>query len=87
MMDRPSSKGLRPLLEKLNIPYKRLGLYGSQIVVTTVSESAARRWALALGEFSTVSTVLCTMEDVKVSTKGSFLVPQSTRIWRVYATI
>jgi len=82
-----SQDRIRELLGKVNLPSKRIDVYGSQIVVTCRSESAAEKWAMVLGKFATVTKVaLKDLDETKVN-KGDVMLPSRVTVWRTYATI
>ena len=51
-------------LAKSGIPYKRIEVYGAQIVITAWSEDAARKWWSLINHFATMrGSVLHSHED------------------------
>lgn len=78
---------LKSLLSQVGIPSKSIEVYGSQIVVTCYSESAAEKWASVLRKFATVKRVaLKSLDDAKVNT-NTVMMPSHVNVWRTYATI
>ena len=77
---------IKALLIKSGIPYKEINCYGSQIMVTAWSESAARKWALLLAKFAKVNNIGQGIDEAKVN-KNTVLLPTVIRVWRVWATI
>lgn len=77
---------IKALLVKSGIPYKEINCYGSQIMVTAWSESAARKWASLLAKFAKVNNVGQGIDEAKVN-KNTVLLPTVIHVWRVWATI
>lgn len=78
---------IKSKLELIGLPYKQIDCFGSQIIVTAWSESAAKKWASILAKFATVKRVAVPcLDDAKVN-KGTNLCPSVVKVWRTNATI
>lgn len=84
-MNTPQEK-MKARLEALGIPYKEIRVYGGQIVVTCVSVNTATKWASLLGNFAKVRGTVQSIDYTKEN-KGTCLVPTTTKVWRVFATV
>lgn len=58
---------MKATLERAGLPYRDIQCYGSQIVVTSTSEAAARKWALLLGKFAKVRGIVSSLDERKVA--------------------
>lgn len=77
---------MRAQLERSGIPYKEIECYGSQIVVTSWSHDAAKRWARLLGRFATVRGLVHT-RDYNEENRGTNLNPTTHEVWRTFACV
>ena len=77
---------MKAKLSEMSIPFKTIEVYGSQIVITTYSESSARKWVQLIGRFAAIRGVLSTTEDAKEN-RGTCLIPSQVDVWRVYARV
>lgn len=78
---------IKSTLESTGIPYKRIEVYGRQIVVTSWSRSAAEKWGTLLATFARVRRVaLKSTERAKVNKKTN-LNPSVVVVWNTYAAI
>lgn len=75
---------MKATLAKSGIAFKRIDVYGSQIMVTAWSEDAAKKWSSLLANFSTVNAVYKTRDENRADGAVN---PRSHRVWRVSATI
>ena len=81
-------------LAKSGIPYKRIEVYGAQIVITAWSEDAARKWWSLISRFATMrGSVLHSHEDTIDEGPYYKAHPGILRngithdVWRVYAHV
>lgn len=77
---------IKATLEKSGIPYKNIDCYGSQIVVTSYSVEAAKKWASLLGTFAKVRGITKS-KDEAVENKGTCLLPTMIDVHRTFAVI
>ena len=73
-------------LEGLGIPFKSIHCYGSQIVITSLCETTARKWASIIAKFSTVRGITKSMEDAKENS-NTVMNPTKVTVWRTFAVI
>lgn len=85
MTETPQAK-MKARLEEMGIAYKEIEVYGSQIVVTAWSASAAKQWTELLAKFSKVRGSTRSLDQVKVNTD-----PRRNRsyvtVYRVFARV
>jgi len=84
-MPTPQQK-MKAALSATGLPYHEIECYGSQIVVTTLAQNTANKWALLLGRFATVRGQSKSRDDNKVNT-GRRLTPDSHVVYRVFAAV
>lgn len=77
---------MRERLESVGIPYRKVDVYGSQIVITSACLETATKWASLLGHFAHVKSVMHSMDEAKVNT-NTVLRPTMVKVWRTYATL
>lgn len=77
---------MKEKLEKAGLPYKKIEVYGRQIVVTTYGEETARRWFLLLANFAKVKGPLESL-DLAKEQKGTNLNQSYVKVFRVFGTI
>lgn len=74
-------------LESCGLPYKEVKVYGSQIMITAWSESAARKWHSLLYKFcSKVRPPKKSLDYNKVN-RNTCLRPTTHVVYRVWGTI
>ncbi len=78
---------LKAKLEALGIPFREVKVYGSQIVVTCRSTSAAERWGRVLSKLATVKKVALRSTDYAKSEEHLPNARKTIDVWRTYATI
>ena len=78
---------MQATLEGAGLPYKRVHVYGSQIVVTAWSRDAAIRWAGLLSKFATVKRTALESRDYNEKNEGTNLRPTTHVVWLTYARI
>lgn len=78
---------MKATLEKAGLPFKRIEVYGSQIVVTTVARDSANRWAQLLAQFSKVRGITESLDEKHDATHGTPPSLKYTRVHRVFAAI
>ena len=79
-------EGMKEKLEGLGLPYKEVKCYGSQVMITVLSESAAKRWTSVLAKFATVRPIFPSSDYATVN-KNTVMKPSLVKVWRVWATI
>lgn len=77
---------IKAKLESLNIPHKKIEVYGSQIVITVVGYDTAIKWKGILSRFTTTQRMVKTLIENKVNT-GGVLRPSKHKGYLVGATI
>lgn len=77
---------MKQKLESLDIPYKAIKCYGSQITVDCIGKQTADKWAMTLSKFVTVQDVIKTTFENKVNT-GTCLNPSWHKGYRMYAKV
>lgn len=84
------AKRMEAFLEKSGPAHKNIDCYGSQIVVTCASNSAAEKWAHLFGSTKGAIKVSCIVEtyDQTKATEGQ---PpgnrEYTKVWRTFAEV
>lgn len=73
-------------LESLGLPYKEIRVYGSQVMITAWSESAAKKWHSVLCRFTTSKRPVRSMDYNKVN-KNTCLMPSAHEVWLIGGTI
>lgn len=87
------AKRLQAYLETLNIPFKRVHCYGSQVMITAWSEGAAKRWAELLSSIADVQSVYASVDEnedqaAKHAANPSLVKRVYThKVWRVAARV
>lgn len=82
-----TTKSMKPILEQLGIAYKEIECFGSQIIVTAWSESAAVEWSRALSRCATTVRGPVESRDENVDNQNTVLRPSSHTVYRVGATV
>lgn len=77
---------MRDHLEALGLPYKKIDVYGSQIVVTALSVDAAKRWTCLLSQFAKVRGTTDSYDEAAAN-KNTTLRPSRIRVFRVFARV
>lgn len=77
---------MKATLEKTGIPHKEIKVYGSQIVITSWSEEAAKKWADVLSQFATVRCVTKNIDYAKHN-KNTVMKPSTVDVYRTFAAI
>jgi hypothetical protein len=75
---------MKGLLEKTGLPYKAIEVYGSQIVVTTVSLDSANRWVAVLSKFCRVRGITNSVDEKADSSPAG---RKYTKVRRVFAVV
>ncbi len=78
---------MRATLEASGLPYKRVNVYGRQIVVTAWSRDAAIQWGSLLAKFARVLRVGLESKDYNQENEGSNLCPTTHPVWLTYARV
>lgn len=81
-----TQKKMEALLASAGIPAKEIRVYGQQIMITTWSEDAARRFAGLVGAFARVRRVWESMDD-NAENRNTVLRPTKHVVWRMAAVI
>lgn len=74
-------------LEALGLPFKEIKCYGSQIMVTAISEGTARKWHSVLFGLSPERLRMGEGLDYNKENRNSVLVPTAHKVWRVWASL
>lgn len=77
---------LQTKLESLGLPYKEIKVYGSQVMVTAWSETAAKKWHSVLCRFTTSKRPVRSI-DYNKENRGTCLMPTAHEVWLVGGTI
>lgn len=78
---------MKALLEKINLPSREIKVYGSQITVECLSESAAKNWACGLAQFATVRGIVQSVAYAKSDAGSTSMIRKTIPVWRTYATV
>ena len=62
---------MQTTLESTGLPFKKITVYGRQIVITSHSRKAANQWTSVLSQFSTVRGIAKDLDYAKAN-KGIF---------------
>jgi hypothetical protein len=83
-MTQTTQSKIKSLLEKSGIHAKEIRVYGSQIMITCLSQNTAKKWADLCGKFATVKAVFESVDENKkvTATSGKY-----HKVWRVAACI
>jgi len=84
-MDTPQER-MKAKLESLGLPYKEIECYGSQVMITALSESAANKWHSILCKFTTSKRPIRSIDRNKVN-ENTCLNPSSHEVWLIGGTI
>ena len=76
---------LKNRLENIGIPYRRVEVYGQQIVVTCMAAETALRWASLIAQIAKVRGTIKTIEDAPTSRKARL--HNYVDVYRVYARV
>jgi hypothetical protein len=77
---------MKTKLETLGIPFKQIDVFGSQIIVTAWSETAARKWYSVLCKFTTSKRPVKSI-DYNKENRGTCLTATVHEVWRIGGTI
>lgn len=77
---------MKAALEKTGLPHKEIEVYGRQIVITSWSEDAAKKWAHLLSRFAKVRGVIPSTDYAKEN-KGTVLLPTTINVFRTFAVM
>lgn len=77
---------MKAKLESLGLSYKQIDVYGSQIMVTAWSESAAKKWHSILCKFTTSKRPVKSI-DYNKENRGTCLMPTVHEVWLIGGTI
>lgn len=77
---------LKTKLTSLGLPYKDIEVYGGQVVVTSWSAEAARKWAAILSRFATVRGITRSMDECK-DNRNTCLRPSKVEVYRTFAKL
>lgn len=87
---------MKATLEKTNIAHKEIKVFGSQIIITCWSRSAAEKWVGVLAKFSTVRGIVESRDETidqpaaynrSMKSKGWAKNRMTHKVWRVGAYI
>jgi hypothetical protein len=73
-------------LSECGIPAKEIKCYGSQIMITALSKSAAEKWVSLLSQFARIRGVTESTDYCKEN-RNTVLLPSTVKVWRVWATV
>lgn len=73
---------LQSKLESLGLPYKEIKVYGSQVMITAWSETAANRWRSILCKFTTSRRPVKSV-DYNKENRGTCLMPTVHEVWLI----
>lgn len=76
---------MKARLAQVGIPAREIKVYGSQIVITCLSSSAAEKWAVVLRKFATVRAIAKESLDETAESRPNE--KRYVRVWRTWATI
>jgi hypothetical protein len=75
---------LTETLKRSGIPAREVRCFGSQVMITTIGEDTARRWAMLLNNFCSKVRGPGQGYDDKPNVTGR---PEYIKVWRVWGTI
>jgi len=81
----PQAK-LKAKLESLGLPYKEIKVYGSQVMITAWSESAANKWHGVICKFTNSRRPVRSVDYNKVN-ENTCLIPTVHEVWLIGGTI
>jgi hypothetical protein len=78
---------IKALLESIGLPYREIQCYGNQIVITSTSDSTARKWAMVLAKFAKVRGITKSLDERKVAVEQTHdMTTTDARFVRVFRT-
>ena len=80
-------KRMLALLEKLGIPYYKINVYGSQIVITCRSRNSAEKWVHTLSPKVAKFIKIIESTEYAKKNRGTMLRPTRINVWRAYFRI
>ena len=82
---------IKATLETAGLPFRDIQCYGTQIVVTSQSDEAARKWAVLLGKFAKVRGITKSLDERKVAIEQphnvSTMDAKYVQVFRTFAVI
>lgn len=79
------AKELQTKLEAIDLPYREIHCFGSQINIECISREACEKWASVVSEFAKVRTIIETITETKQTKDKSE--KKYIKIHRLYANI
>lgn len=73
---------MKDLLSKLEIPHKEIRVFGSQIMITCFSVTAAEKFAETINKFATVRSIASGKDETK-DLHGNYTYSDVIRLWAV----
>lgn len=83
-MSQTVQQRMRAKLEQAGIPFREIKVYGSQIMITALSEGAAQRWTSLLSKFAKVRGAKESLDETEKSTPNQ---KRYVRVWKIWATV
>lgn len=77
---------MKAQLEALGIPFKEIKVYGSQIMITAWSETAAKRWHGVICKFTNSRGPVKSIDYNKVN-RNTCLMPTTHEVWLIGGTV
>ena len=77
---------MKAKLEGLGLPYKEIKVYGSQVMITVWSETAAKKWHSVICRFTNSKRPVKSI-DYNKENRGTCLLPTRHEVWLIGGTI
>lgn len=81
-------KQMEATLAKTGIPARKIHCYGSQIMITALSQDAAQEWGSTLAKFATVNRIYPSIDETLDAARDpNRRLAHTVDVWMVWATI
>jgi hypothetical protein len=77
---------MKAQLQSLGLPYKEIKVYGSQVMITAWSETAAKKWHGVISGFTNSRRPVRSI-DYNKENRGTCLMPTVHEVWLIGGTI
>lgn len=78
---------IKSVLERSGLPYRKIDVYGSQIVVTTTCEASAKKWGSLIRKFAKLRGIVKSVDDVPTSKRRFKVLHPVITVWRTFGVI
>ena len=86
MSEKTPQEKIKTKLESLGLPFKKIDVYGRQIVITTLGKKTIDKWVDVLGKFAKVRGTTHSF-DYNKENKNTCLILSRHEVYRVFARI